>query len=316
MIRKRPTASRQGYVLLMVLVAIIVSGVALTRLANTSATLAADAVQMERKLQRDWANKSISVALLPRVRDVFDARDDALGRILEARPPAIAADQIRLGECVVSVIIADENAKTNLNSLYHANEKHAVEQELQRVLSPGFVRAINLRPAAMSARTTDQKSARSSEEDDDDDEETPAPPRAFRSWGEVFDFAAIENTFGSDREIASIAKELTLWGNGRLNVARASDGAFLSACRPIVQDGLAKRIVDRYRRNPDVGIKVIIQKEVLNPNDQLRLLDTLGQSSSSFSIWTEVQSTVGNRRFFSVIEPDEEGILRTAQFSM
>ncbi|NND99089.1 MAG: hypothetical protein HKN47_17365 [Pirellulaceae bacterium] len=308
---------REGYVLLLVLVAIVVSSVALTKLATTSARLAIDSIDQQDALQRKWGLTSCSHALLPHVGKMFDTRDERLGRTNTARPPALASGQIVLGQSLVTVVVADEDAKTNLNSLYHASDERVVATELRRILRPGVTRAIALRPVVASEQSEQRKVASNTDRDAEDSEDAEAePPRAFYSWGDVLDIEQIHQTLGSDRDLPVITRSLTLWGRGKLNVARASDEAFLSTCRPIVQDGLAKRIIQRHREQALTGIKLIIEKEVTNPRDRERLLQTLGQSSSCFSIWAETETKRGRMRVFSVIEPDSEGIFNLATFSM
>ena len=195
------------------------------------------------------------------------------------------SDRIVLGSATVAVIAADEQAKPNLNAVYHATDAGTVERELQRALSPGAAQALQLLPAVEPQAAADRRSNQSSlsnADDESDDEDEPEPLPAFRSWGEVFNVAQLRAQFGTDRELASLSKFVTLWGGGQLNVTRASDDAILSVCRPIVQDGLAKRIIDRIRRSPEIDIKLMLEKEVLNAGDRQKLIGLLGRSSGCF----------------------------------
>jgi hypothetical protein len=308
--------SRGGYVLLMVLVAIIISSVALTRLVSMSSRLSIDAANKHQTLQQKWASKSANRAVLSNASSVFGRRYAELAQSDKPKPPAIIADQIALGTTALSLVVADESAKTNLNALYHASDIRVVEQELQRSLNSTAGRLVSLKPEVESEKRLQKKSARTVAPDGEEEEQEAEIAPAFRSWGQVFNIAGWRKNAGELRDLASITAKVSIWGRGRLNVTRASDEAFLAASRPIVQDGLAKRILESYRDHPERGIKMVLAKEVVNKRDRERLLRMLGEQSDSFSLWSEAVSVHGRLRRYTVIETDQEGLLHTTQFAM
>ena len=120
--------------------------------------------------------------------------------------------------------------------------------------------------------------------DEEDDEETAAIPDAFRSWGEVFDLNSLQAGFARDASLPNLTTGLTCWGNGQLNFQRASDEAILAVSRCVVQDGVARRIVQRFRQNPTATLEILLQTEVSNDRNRERLGELMSETSTNFSV--------------------------------
>jgi hypothetical protein len=275
-----------------------------------------DAVNKHQTVQQKWACKSANRAVLSNASSVFGQRDAALAESDKPKPPAVIADQIALGSTTLSLVVSDESAKTNLNALYHVSDIRVVEQELRRSLNSVAGRMVLLTPEVESEKRLQKKSAQTAAPEGEEEEQEAEVAPAFRSWGQVFDIAGWRKNAGELRDLASITAKISIWGRGRLNVTRASDEAFLAASRPIVQDGLAKRILESYRDHPERGIKMVLAKEVVNKRDRERLMRMLGEQSDSFSLWSEAVSVHSRFRRYTVIETDQEGLLHTTQFAM
>ncbi len=303
---------RRGYILLLVLVTLVISSVALSSLARVSLRRGLDALQAQDELQRRWGVISCQRTLLPAAARLFQEREESQGTRPSVPLPPVIQETLLLGGQRIELLLADEDAKVNLNSLYNAAGQSETESGLMRLLGTNGVHAVALSPEvpsqAASRRSVSLLDAGQPEEDD------MAIRPAFCSWGEVFDLRRLRERLGDARLIAGLTREVTCWGNGRLNLRRASDDAVLTICRPIVADGLARRLLQRYRENPHLELGLLIEKEVNSPEEQAQMLELLGESSSSFSLWTEVTSTRFRQQRFAVRQTDAEGRVRTTEF--
>ncbi len=307
-------ARRSGFVLLLVLASLVFVTIALSSLAQMSLRMGVAALQAQEALQRRWGMITIQRALLPAAGGLFHQREKLLETTGEPLPGApVLQGSLMLGRQRFELLLADEDAKANLNAIYHASGQADTEGALRRLLGPLGVLAVALRPEVPSSAPLRQRAAPM--DDEDTDVEPPAPPPAFQSWGEVFDFTQLRSNSVSDRDLAGLTRQFTCWGSGRLNVRRAGDEAVLAVCRPVVEDGLARRLLDRYRETPDYDLRVLIEKEVIDPRKRAQLLEILGDSSSSFSLWIEASSERFRQQHFAIRRPVAEGITRTVEFS-
>jgi len=138
---------------------------------------------------------------------------------------------------------------------------------------------------------------------------------AFRSWGEVFDLLQVNRLAGDDRQLAKMTRHLALFGTGRLNVFRATDETVLAVCKSVVQDGLAKRVLDKIRETSLGEIDLILTQTVTNPDERKSLRALLGTSSSSYSLWIETMSRNARKQRYAVRYSDENGLVQTLEFS-
>ena len=150
----------------------------------------------------------------------------------------------------------------------------------------------------------------------EDDPEVREIPRAFRSWGEVFDLASLVANFGDDAAVPNLTSEVTCWGGGALNLQRASDRAIQAAASCVLSDAGAKRLVRRYRESPTASAAILIHQEAGNERSRTRLRRMLSETSTHFSVWIDA-SAVGRRslRTFSVMRLTDEGIMVNERFA-
>ncbi|MEM0925199.1 MAG: hypothetical protein AAGJ83_04105, partial [Planctomycetota bacterium] len=180
--QRRTNQRRTGYVLIAVLGAIVLIVTVLTSLSHLSLRRGLAAADAQRRLQQRIGSLSIEKAVLDRAGTIFDDLEEA---IEQKRPfPNTLRTAITFGGVTYDVLLADEDTKVNLNSIYHAVGVAKCQASIARVVGPAVAGSLRLIPATPPLGFDDQATR---ETDADESDGVDARPRAFRSWGEVFD---------------------------------------------------------------------------------------------------------------------------------
>jgi type II secretory pathway pseudopilin PulG len=311
-----------AFVLLMVLVAIIVVGVAMSATARRSLLASVSAIESQRAMQRYWGMRSCQQTVLTASSQLFELSDRSIrfGRGKRTAFPATIEDRVVLGGQTFDLLLADEDAKANLNAIYDIGGRRPCEQAISQLSGALESRTMNLLPTRPSAESVKRLQARSENESETEDGSAAAIPAmddspAFRSWGEVFDLVQVHRFAGDDRHLAKMTKQLTIHGVGRLNVLRAADETVLNVCKSVIEDGLAQRLLEKIRETSLNEIDLILEQTITNVTDRANLRTLLGVSSSSFSLWIEATSVNARQQRFVVQSPNEFGTIRTTEFS-
>ena len=184
----------------MVLVAIIVVGVAMTATARRSLQASLSAIEAQQSMQRRWGMVSCQRTVLPAAGSLFEVNDlkTRKQRGKQIPFPAILEDRVILGGQTFDLLIADEDAKANLNAIYDAGGRRVCEQALSRLTGPFESRTVRLMPVreSNSKITAKRSAARDSElsgerEKEDSNKSAENIWPALRSWGEVFDLVQV-----------------------------------------------------------------------------------------------------------------------------
>lgn len=296
---------RAGYVLLLVMVSVVITGIVLVGVARQSFRLALEAQARERELQARWGALSVQQLLLPTAPSLFEeleqmADDDDES---DAPPPTSIRTVLVLGDRQFDVLLADESAKVNVNTLYHFGDRRAVERGVQQATTHArFVRPM-LQPETMPLGQFPSG-------DDEEDDAPPLPP-AFRTWGQVFDLSGAGAAAPIRRALPELTSQLTCWGSGRLNFRRAADSSIVEICRLVMTEGRARRVVRKLRENSRLRFENVLQQAGVGRDDQMKLQSLLTQQSACFSIWVTASGPDGFVRRFAVAQPDEKGVVRT-----
>ncbi|MGI9474029.1 MAG: hypothetical protein ACR2NZ_20990, partial [Rubripirellula sp.] len=303
-----------GYVLLIVIATSILVVTVLSGLAKQSLSRGLQAADAERTLQQRWGSRTIEQALLSEASKTFELRAEIAKELTPKQPPPpVIRTKLVLGDVTFDVLLGDEDSKLSLNTLYHHAGPEKATKAIGQVAGRQVQQASRLIPAVrpkMIPRENLQLIA------DDAEEDEQAVPDAFRSWGEVFDIAALNATLGNQAALPAATKELTCWGSGPLNFGRASDEAILAVTSSVVQDGGGRRLLQKYRDNPTATLSVLLQTEVSNPRNRERLQKLLSETSTNFSIWIDASSKTGrSMRTFAAMRRDDEGVTQDCRFS-
>ena len=308
----------------MVLVAIIVVGVAMTATARRSLEASLSAIEAQNSMQRRWGMVSCQRTVLPGAASLFEVNDLKIRkqRGKQIPFPAVLEDRVILGGQTFDLLIADEDAKANLNAIYDAGGRRECEQALKRLTGPFESRTVRLMPVreSNSKRTAKRSASRESElagKEERKESKTSVENNwpALRSWGEVFDLVQVHRLAGEDRQLAKMTRNLSLYGSGRLNVFRAGDETVQSVCTAVVQEGLSKRILSKIRDTSLGDVSLILESAVTNAEDRSALKALLSASSNSFSLWIEASDKSSRQQRFAVQALNENGIVQTTEFS-
>lgn len=184
---------RRGYLLLTVLVLIAMSMLIMGRMASTSMRVAATATAQERDLRNRWAVTTMRRYCMRNAQSLVNrsarrlGSDDSAGTATAWRDLDLAGQRWR-------VIVADENGKIHLP---HAIGALGVEQTrgLAEQILGGGEDAVLRSPLQPAYGTSSQR------------------------WDQWLDASGTQDR--PARALASATRNLTLWGNGELNLATA-----------------------------------------------------------------------------------------------
>lgn len=318
-----------GYVLLMVLVLMTVIATALTTIATRSLQTTQEAVMAVEQFQQRVGLASCQKTFLPRADGIFKSLEEINKNTKKGTKPL---RQPMVGESIVlsgqrfDLVLSDENAKVNLNRMYHLVGLEKVNQELQKKLSIDEFQALRLRPAvpSQSANQAREKVAGQSKKPIDksnvsdpaasttETEELVQP--AFRSWGEVFDFARLSSQRPDERVQLEFTKLFTLWGAGQVNIERASDESVRTIVELILPPARANVIVTKLRENEVMGIQSVLEFEAGTYEEKKGLSSLLGKYSFAYSLFVDATSPQCRSRKLFVEAVDSSGVLQMSEF--
>ncbi|KAA5541082.1 hypothetical protein FYK55_19510 [Roseiconus nitratireducens] len=300
---------RQGYALLAVLGVIVLTVTVLSALSQQSLQRGLAAADARIRLQQRLGAESIQRHLLPRAAAVFDRLQEEAeaGGRSGNRVPTQLRSSVSIGGITFDVVLADESAKVNLNSVYHSVGRERTESMIVDVAGIAAARAARLTPAVPTVKSFGAS---------DDADGPAAPPPAFRSWGEVFDLTTLQQTIGDDAALANVTAELTCWGSGGLNLRRASDESIRAVATCVLSRAGAERLVRRYRENPTMTLAILVQQEAASETLRRKLLRMFSETSTDHSLWIDASSPARRSlRTFSVLSQGDDGTVVNQRFA-
>jgi hypothetical protein len=317
----RRRTNHPAYVLPLVLVLLALAAVALHGVVLSAMNAATRSLDAGDELQRRWAVTSIQQTLLP-------TAERALVRAQAARhhPVVETTANVQLGNQTFELTFSDEQAKANLNTLYDRQPPRELESTLTALQPPRARRApVELRPLrprlprAASRPTTTQypagtlaaiQTARSPGGATAPVSKTtqpttaPAPERipAFETLAQVFPETTPADMTSPDSPLASI---FTCWGDGRVNVNRATPQTLDVVCRPHLNRVeiarlLATRDRARIARLPDALSALGLPQERREIVEQL-----LTTASAWHGLW--IVTREDGKTFYRFVVDGEDG---------
>jgi hypothetical protein len=267
----RGRSRRPAFVLVMVLALLAISALSLAGLARRSLDATEQAASAQAELQRRWGVLSAMGVYMAASESLLESEAVKLGSQGQGWPfPASVSGEFVLKDLQFSVLVADEDAKVNLNAIYRRGPDgksqlaSAVEQ-----LAGGDGPPVLIRPVIA-----------------DDSRQT---AKTFGSWGQIFDFQEIASPTETASGLLDRTHEITLWGRGCLNVRRASDQAIRALCADKVSPDVISKLLSLRRESGIKGLDDLLNKMAPRLEDRAALERLLTDRSSQHSIWIVVR---------------------------
>jgi hypothetical protein len=254
----------------MTLVLVLLAGAAMVGLAQRSFVGALEAESAERELQRRWAVTSMRATLLGRLESLLAELEgfDPNAPPDKQRLPAPARGlTVELGDARYDLVVTDEQAKLNANRLLRANTRGQAESAIRELTGAAPASVVRVRPTR--------------------------GVKAVFGYGQLFHGVAPGQLVGQpDR--GGLARNVTCWGDGKVNIARAPEDVIVRACRREVGPRVVRLLLEHRRNNPAAGLDELLKRiDRLGDKDRGKLEALLTDRSSCHGLWIVTRA---NRR--------------------
>lgn len=211
----------------MTVMLIAVAGLFLAGIARQSLLMAVKARESQENLQRRWGTFSCRQAILLRAEQVLRQQGFQNHTGPSVGVGSVSA-QLVMGGMQFDVLLADESAKVNLNTIFRWQGKEDVSRLVRKKVHSYGTLPLRLCPYRNGSNTMGYP--------------------AFDSWGQVFALNCLENSIPIAETLAESTGELTCWGDGKLNLEYAPDEAVKCIGRLAVGDSTIRRLLDMRQR--------------------------------------------------------------------
>ena len=271
--RCRRATNRQGFVLVMTLVLIVIVAITTVSLARVSLQRAMMAVDAQIELEHEWAARSCHQMLLDEADALFEGLESQHLEDERNWPsPRVFEDAYLLNGVQYRILLSDENAKININAL---NRKIPLQAEaiVRRLSGDTDLSLLQELPTAL-------KEAAISEQ-------------PIGSWGQIFPMDTVFQN-GQVGALIGATEHITCWGNGLVNVRRIGDRALLEIGRELADPSTVADLVD-FRRNATEPDSRQLRQSMADARDN-ELSSWFTDGSSCYSLWIEVDD--GKRKWY------------------
>ncbi len=300
----RPSRRSRGYVLLLTLLILALAASVMAEVCRSSLNRSLAAGRAEEELQRRWAVLSCQAALLPRVEQVLARAEAARGA-----PVTVARVSLVLGSQRIDVVLADEQAKLNVNELLRTRGKSAAERAIREVVR-GSGSGVKTRLLAGENRQPVRDPLDGGVTNNPDD-------RPLHSFGQVFPDAPAAALIGHPATAGRTSPtiDLTCWGDGALHFRRASPMAVRQFCSQSMDSLQIDKLLEARNRSPDADAFELLDD--LQLSDAARdVLDAgLEVESNCHSLWIIARSPQRSWYHLAVLDKSVQGPAQTVQFA-
>ncbi len=275
---------RRGFVLPMILVLLVLAAFAMAGAAQRSFDRAVLATQAEQRLRRDWTLRSATLSLTPQIERILADQE------AQAFEPVARHDaRLTVNGYRMDMVFSDEQAKININTLLELRGKRVTERVIDEMT---FTSAATIHLALPSGVIPAERSQR----------------RPITTWSQVAQDIRVDDLAPFDQN--TLASHFTCWGDGRINIRRASAGAIETLLSPALSTGDAETIVRVQLERPGIGLEGAIAQLELSKRDLEVVKQRLTDQSSCYALWLRLE---GNSRTYDRLivheggEPDGSG---------
>lgn len=253
--------SRRAFALAVVLVAVLLTVVALSRSAAHAISLRTSADVQLSRLQIEWGRRSIEDSVTNTVL-IGAAHNQSAVFSSQGTTVTLAGRQFQ-------VRAFDEQAKANINTLLRRGPASAVEASLRSVVSP-------TRNLVLQLPNVDRRPKN-------------IPLQPCESYSDMLKNvdAAIIWPQGNDSP-SEFVQLLTCWSDGRLYLKGATPKAVRLACGDVISKLDADRLLRLAQQRPKATTGELIDALSLPENKTKALRSCLTDKSECISVWTRV----------------------------
>ena len=276
------TRGRRGYVLLLVLLLLALASVALATACRSTLRRSSAATAAAADLQHRWGATSAQYTLLDNAANVLDLADPPGG------PPAVTLHgSLTLGGLRFDVDMSDEQAKANVNGLL-AWHGHTAAEGIVRDLARSTGGRLAPRLPAGPRRARSVPTDADEPTDDAGDRVTPI----VGCLTDAFPGAGWADLVPSSP--GSLSRSLTCYGDGKVNVRRASVAVLSAACGPALSPAQVSSLSRRARSaGPTFDVAAAVAATGASPAAAAGVVGRLIDGSFTQSVW--VTATDGRR---------------------
>jgi len=287
----RKSSTQPGYVLLMALVLILLAGVALAGLARRSLVRAVEVEGTLEDLQRRWAVTTCRATLLGRTEKLIDraergkAKDGSPSETYLNSPMPELHIACTLAGIDYELVFTDEQTKLNLNELLDQEGRASLRSILVRLIErsgAGRSTNVHLRPLTFgtgAARST-----------------TGLPP--FGGYGQIFDDARPQDLLGTE-DHPGLAVAVTCWGDGRINLRRASPAVLEQVCGTCIEKDAIAALLAARDRDPYRALSALLTEvDEIDDHQRTTLSQRLTDRSTCHGLWVIVRQP--QRSFYTL----------------
>lgn len=309
----KPRNSQHGFVLAMTLVLLMLAAVAFLAVSRASMDEALTAVRAGQELQRRWGTLSCTATLMPKIETLLSQAAPAPGspgtpesdEASRTQPVTQLNRQIVLGEYTFDLILSDEQAKVNVNTLLARRGAEDVEYLLPKLCDTTATIRLNHLPPPPPPEVKPAQSGAS----DSTTSASPAP--LVGSYDQIFPDTTVEQwlygCLGNDSETATSAllpgAGVTCWGSGKLNFTRASDTALEVATAGVLDATEVHRLLDLRSEHPQMRLADMLTSLGLEQKQRRQVESLLTDQSQCHSLWIVIRSPQRNWYHLTIDAP-------------
>lgn len=285
--------------LILVLLLLAVAATALAQVSRRSYEAAAQAIDAEGQLQRQWLLKSAQRAMLERPERLLST----LGpRPVEAEGGGVVRLELELEAGRVELILADEQAKANVNAMLGWEDGERVQRRLETLIDAHATgRRLALRPVPGSEAANGGSESR------------PAGERALLSFDQLLAPAGQGGATPDWLLNAQhpVAERITLWGEGPVHWHRAPAQVLEAVLAPHLGAAQIDTIVRLRREHPAMSSEALFSELAPSEQQRRRLEQRLTDRSQTWSLWFRYDD---GRRTWTRLLVREQGATRPYRF--
>lgn len=260
----RTRRRQRGFSLVLVLVVLAVAGVLLGASARRSCRSALEASARSEQLQRTWGRRTL-VGLAKRQAEAWLARQEVRDRA----PARSTALSLTLGDQRFDMLLSDEQAKANINVLWDRFGPEELPSLLRRLQVGGSALPVELRPGRF------------------DDSVLSLIDPEFTSPDQLFQYrhvsALIDVKAAALRPTAM--KNITLWGDGRVRLLRASPRAVRTMFQGVLTRSECDDLIAAQQETPDAMVRELLDELEWDNELREKARAALTDHSGCFSLW-------------------------------